>query len=90
MLYQLFPYIKKHLLMDIRQKFLPETLVKFNGIIVFNLQTFKTDTFPKNDCSFTFRLPNLMNDMSNKPYRPTESKEVKKLWSKVRSSSETL
>ena len=53
-----------------------------------DLQTFKRDTPPKNDCNFTIRLPNLMNDISNKTYRSTESKEVKKLWSKVMSSSE--
>ena len=29
-----------------------------------------------------------MNDISNKTYRSTESKEVKKVWSKVMSSSE--
>ena len=53
---------------------------------VFNLQTFKTDTTPKNDCHFTFKLPNLMNGMSNKIYSYTESKDIKKLWSEVKCS----
>ena len=50
--------------------------------------TIKTNTSPKNDCNFTLKLPNLMNDISNKTYRCTESKEVKNLWSKAMSSSE--
>ena len=63
--------------MDIRQKFLPRILVKFTGII----------SSPKNDCNF--RLPNLVNDISNRSYRSIESKEVKKLWSKVMNSLES-
>ena len=49
------------------------------------MQTLKTDASPKNDCNFTFRLPNLMNDISNKTDISTESKEINKLWSKAMS-----
>ena len=34
---------------------------------------------PKNDCKSTYKCPNLINDISSKTYRSTESKEVKKL-----------
>ena len=88
MIYQLSSHIKKHLLMDIRQKFLPRTLVYSMASFVSNLQTFKTDTSPKNDCNSTFQLPNLTNDISNKIYRFSESTETKKLWSKAMSRSE--
>ena len=37
MLYQLSSYIKKHSVMDIRQKFTPTTPVKFNGIILYSV-----------------------------------------------------
>ena len=57
--YQLSSYIKKHLLIDIQQNFLPRTFENFNSIISFNLQTYKTDTYPKNDCNLTDRRPNL-------------------------------
>ena len=89
MLYQLSSYIKKHLLMGIRQQFLPGTLVKFNGIICIQFASLQNKYISeKNDCNDTFRLPDLMNDILNKTYRSTESKEVKKLWSKLMSSSE--
>ena len=87
MFYQL-SYIKKHVSADIRQNFLPRTFVKFNTYFVCNLQTCKTDTFPKNDCNFTYRRPNLINGIANKTYRPIELKEIKKLLIKVMNISE--
>ena len=56
--------------------------------MVLEIFHFKTDTYPKNDCNFTFRVLNLMNDISNKTYISTESKEVRKLCSKVMNGSE--
>ena len=74
--------------MNIQQKFLPRTLEKFNGMIYIQLVNLENRYISENDCNFTFSIPNLMKDISNKTYRSTESREVKKLWSKVTSSSE--
>ena len=61
---------------------------KINGIICNQSANLQTDTSPKNDRNSTFSLPNLMNDISTKTYRSIESKEVKKLWSKIMSRPE--
>ena len=74
--------------MDIWQKFLLKTLQKFIGTICIQFANLENRYISENDCNFTFRFPNLLNDISNKTYRSTECKEVKKLWSKVMSSSE--
>ena len=79
MSYQLSSYVKKHLLIEIRQNFLPRTYAKSDGIISIHLQTCKTNTSPKNDRKFTYKRPNPINGISSKTYRSTESKDIEKL-----------
>ena len=55
MFYQFSSYFKKHLLVDVQQKFFPKTFVKFNAL---NLQTSKQIHLRK-IVRFTYRRPNL-------------------------------
>ena len=82
--YQLFSYIKKHLLIDIQPNFLPRTFVKFSGNkFIFNFQTCMQNRYISEK-----RLPKLKTSKSNKQYikqilhsyRSTESKDINKLW----------
>ena len=71
MFYYWSSYIKKHLLIDILPNFLPRLFAKLNGMICIELICIVS---PKNYCKSTYRHPNLINDISNKTYRSTESK----------------
>ena len=90
MLYQVSSYIKNIFRWIFGKSFFLERLLNLMAWLVFNLQTFKTDISLRNNnhCNFIFRLPNLMNDASNKAYESIEFKEVKQLWIKVMRSSE--
>ena len=71
--------IKKHSLIHIRQKFLPRTLVKFNGIICIQFANLKNRYISDNNCNFTSRLSNLININQTKLPDPLNPKKLKKL-----------
>ena len=74
MFYHWSLFIKKHLLIDVRESFL-------NGIFCIEFADLKNRYGCKNtDFKSTYRRPNLVNDISNKTYRSSrESEEFKKL-----------